>query len=151
MIESGDSSIKRSIEERGFVVLHPKGRSMRPFIKENDTVVVKRCEKIPSTGDCVVFERADGRIVLHRVVKVSDRGVLTRGDFERFYDAPILFSQILGVVTEIRSNNKTVSVSDQRYIKRYERWNGKGRSFRLFFYRFFVRASGFLKRIIGIK
>ena len=147
MSEFSDVSIESVIEEKGFVVAHPIGLSMRPFIKRGDTVVIKKYDGNLSVGDCVLFKGKGDKLVLHRVVKIKGETVLTRGDFEKHYDPPFTTASVLGVLTEFYSGEKPVSVSDQKYIKRYLKWNGRGRAIRLFFYRGIVLTGGLIKRV----
>ena len=142
------TSIEEVIEKRGFIATHPIGASMRPFIKAGDTVILKKFDGNLSEGDCVLFFKSDGKAVLHRVVFVGEEEILTRGDFEKSCDEPIKRSQIVGVLTEYVTNKKTISVGDERYVKKYRRWNGRGRKVRLFFYRGVVRTGSFVKRCL---
>ena len=55
--------------------------------------------------------------------------------------------QVLAVLTEYYRGKKHILVSDPKYIKKTKRWNGKGRKFRLFFYRKWVRFWHLVKRV----
>ena len=155
MNSSGEFPIKAVICEKGGIAVHPTGWSMKPFIKDGDTVVLKKSDEKIKVGDCVLFERSDGKKILHRVYETDGEIVVTRGDFETRCDEPISVSQILGVMTEYYSDDKMVSAADKEYIKKYRRWNGRGRSLRLFFYRGAVitiaKFKSFLKKIFKKK
>ncbi|MDA8239679.1 MAG: S24/S26 family peptidase [Nitrospiraceae bacterium] len=55
------------------------GSSMSPFIKDGDTVVVQPAQSL-HIGDTTLCKAPEGRLILHRVVKVTTSGVVTRGD-----------------------------------------------------------------------
>ena len=46
-----------------------KGNSMVPFLREGDTVYLNSLTNEPKRGDVVLFRRADGSFVLHRIAK----------------------------------------------------------------------------------
>ena len=148
MIDQSGLPIEEVLNEKGFIAAHPIGFSMRPFLRADDTVVLVKTDGNVKVWDSVLFKRDDGVFVLHRVIKVSESAVLTRGDFELNFDAPIKKEQVLAVLTEYYRGKKHVSVSDPKYIKKTKRWNGKGRKFRLFFYRKWVRLCHLGKRAV---
>ena len=147
MIDNRETGFKESViedvlNEKGFVVAHPKGWSMRPFLRADDTIVlVKTRGEDVKVWDCVLFTRTDGVKVLHRAIKISADKILTRGDYEKNFDAPVPKENVLAVMTEYYRGKKHVSVSDPSYIKKTKRWNGRGRKIRLFFYRSFIKIA----------
>ena len=154
MNSSGEFPIKAVICEKGGIAVHPTGWSMKPFIKDGDTVVLKKSDEKIKVGDCVLFERSDGKKILHRVYETDGEIVVTRGDFETRCDEPISVSQMHFTAARLREDG-AVSAADKEYIKKYRRWNGRGRSLRLFFYRGAVitiaKFKSFLKKIFKKK
>lgn len=146
MIDISGLPIEEVLNEKGFIAAHPIGFSMRPFLRAHDTVILFKIGEKIEPWDCVLFKREDGVLVLHRVIKVSDKTILTRGDFEINFDAPVKRENVLAVMTEYYRGEEHVSVSDPEYVKKTKRWNGKGRKFRLFFYRKWVRLCHLMKR-----
>lgn len=147
MIDEKDSAIEDVLNEKGFVAAHPKGWSMRPFLREGDTVFLFKTDgNDVKEWDCVLFTRSDGVKVLHRAIKILPDRIITRGDYEKHFDAPVPKSKVLAVMREYYRGDKPVSVSDPKYIKRTRRWNGKGRSFRLFCYRTYAKAADLFLR-----
>jgi hypothetical protein len=55
----------------------------------------------PGLGD-VTLVPAGGRLVAHRVVRVVDGVLITKGDAEPFADAPVGAAEAIGVVRSIR-------------------------------------------------
>ncbi|HEY7525511.1 MAG TPA: signal peptidase I [Candidatus Limnocylindria bacterium] len=76
----------------GFLALFALGRftpyealvvrsgSMAPTIATGSVTIVDRAAQTPEVGDIVSFRTADGSLVTHRVVGITDAGFLTRGD-----------------------------------------------------------------------
>ena len=62
--------------------------SMEPEISVNDMVIVKEMDEY-DTGDVIMF-RKDGSLVTHRIVQVTDLGLLTRGDANNTLDEGVL-------------------------------------------------------------
>ena len=148
MIDGIDLHIEDVLKEKGFVAAHPKGISMRPFLKENDTIILKTIEGEIKVGDPILFRRADGTLILHRVVAINGDRLLTRGDFEKFYDAPITRADVLAKLTEYYSGKKHVFTDEPKYVRKIERWNGKGRKRRVAFRRALRRLFSLPKRAI---
>jgi len=54
------------------------GTSMHPFIKHGDTVIIQPAVSL-KIGD-VVLARNQQRLILHRIIRITGDGVITRGD-----------------------------------------------------------------------
>ncbi len=75
------------------------GNSMFPDIKNGDCVLVAPLLS-PECGDVVVYERS-GELVVHRVVKVLNGSVVTKGDNLSEVDGKTDMDKIRGVVVMI--------------------------------------------------
>ncbi len=71
-------TINKIIEIKGFAIVNVYGISMFPTIKENEKVVVNKCDEI-SIDDIVVFKYFS-RILVHRVVKIEKNLLVIKGD-----------------------------------------------------------------------
>ena len=70
--------------------------SMEPEISIGDLLIISE-RKSYEVGDVVVYQ--DGKIaVTHRIVSISENGVITRGDANNTEDEPITLEQIKGEV-----------------------------------------------------
>lgn len=75
-----------------------KGISMRPFLRDGDTVYLDPLTKPVKPGDIVLFLRPNGHYVLHRVYRVyPDGGMLFLGDSE-LYPEPVTGAQLRAIV-----------------------------------------------------
>ena len=77
------------------------GRSMTPFlIDRRDTVYLSRLERPARRGDILLYQRAGGQYVLHRVWKVEKDGTFTMvGDAQTELEHGIREDQIIAIVT----------------------------------------------------
>ena len=119
------------------------GVSMEPLIRKNrDTITILPVEDEIRIGDIVLFRRADGAYVVHRVFRISGDTVVTLGDNCENPDPPIARAQILGKVKRIRRGSRTIE-TDSASQKRYGRNRLKLFPIRrrLFHYRFVIRKN----------
>ncbi len=91
---------------------------MLPLLRQNRddfTVRAVRHDEIPAKGDVVLFKDELGRYILHRVIRVDETTVTTRGDNCRKADKPIDSSWILGIMTGYTRNGHEHNVTDTGY------------------------------------
>lgn len=101
------------------------GSSMEPLIRyKKDPVTIIPIYRDPMIGDIVLFRRADGAFVAHRVFQVSSQSVITWGDNCIFPDKPIDKDDVLGLL-----------VSTKRFGRRILLDTEKQRSFGVFWMR----------------
>ena len=86
-------------QKEGMVVF---GASMLPVLKPGDIITI---EKIGSKNICkgqvIVFETGQGKLIIHRVVKVSGNTLITAGDNADELDEPIRICDVMGIVREV--------------------------------------------------
>ncbi len=95
------------------------GNSMWPLLHSDDKVLIKSSKQY-FCGDLLLFD--DGKqLIVHRLVKVErDNKYIAKGDNRRHVDATISAEQILGRVTAIIRNGKTIPIRPKRqYISQY--------------------------------
>lgn len=116
--------IKTSIAENGVFSLTVTGTSMTPTLySKRDIVhlVSTKC-KTPEKYDIVLFKRADGTIILHRIIKkLSDSKFLINGDSQVWTEV-IKSSQIIAVAKSYSRNNKTVICGTTGYNIKSALW-----------------------------
>ena len=96
--------------------------SMEPTLKINDFVVVKYPNEI-KVNDIISYKQDNlNQEVMHRVVKITDDIVITKGDANNTEDQPILRDQITGVyIGKIKylGKSKTI-ISSKEYKSRID-------------------------------
>lgn len=109
------SSIEEELERKGKIVYSNRGRSMYPLIRQNSDLVI--IEKRPADSlrkrDAILF-KSDGKFILHRIVRVTESGFITRGD-NNIAEETVGRDQVLGLLTGVIRGDRTVSSDSARY------------------------------------
>ncbi len=71
------------------------GSSMSPFIKHGDNVEIQPGKSL-RVGDIAFLRNWEGRLVLHRVIKITGHGIITRGDAVEGDDGFTPFEDVMG-------------------------------------------------------
>lgn len=91
------------------------GNSMCPFLHPGDMVYLDRLTGVPQKGDILLFVRANGRYVLHRVAKRNrDGSLLMVGDNQRELE-PVPADRVRAKVSYARCGGKTVAPGTFRW------------------------------------
>ncbi len=116
--------IEETIKAGGCVPLVVTGNSMNPFLKDGkDTVWLKACtESDYKRGKILLFRRADGKIVLHRVRKALPSGELVMNGDAQYWCENIKKEQAIAVVAFIETNGKKKFCNSMTYKIRTEVW-----------------------------
>ena len=90
-----------------------KGRSMHPFIKKNDVVIVKPIKfKETRVGDIIAYRReaSDDTLTVHRMIKKKREYIVTKGDASRHGDVPIYPGNVCGKVISLERKDKVIDL-----------------------------------------
>lgn len=101
----------RAVHEKGAVFrFKAAGLSMTPSICNNDVITISPLEKIPPfVGEVVAFRHPrTGRLLIHRVVRKNQGTFFIRGDSLRYTDSYIPRENILGVVTAVERQGRSL-------------------------------------------
>lgn len=103
--------IKETLQKTGSVRFRVVSNSMLPLIKNGDWIEVVMIHEISSLkiGDIILFRRPSD-FLLHRVVKMSEDLIWTKGDRNRTIDDPINRSDVLAKLTKIQKNNTWIDM-----------------------------------------
>jgi signal peptidase I len=99
-----------------------KGQSMFPMIREGDKVRLGKInhKKDFNIGRIVMFMK-DNTFIAHRIVrryKIENKQyIITKGDNNIFFDEPVLLSSVIGIIKEIKRNNKVIYFFDNKFDK----------------------------------
>jgi len=99
-----EAAVELLSEAGGTARLTVSGYSMAPLLRPGDVVVVRLGQVRPRLGDLVVRRQSDA-LVVHRVIKLAGRQVITKGDATIFPDPPATPAELLGVVTSIEGTS----------------------------------------------
>lgn len=113
--------------DEGYEISLPvSGGSMMPFfIHDRDTVILKKPEKPLKRGDVVLFSRASGILIMHRILFKKKRNFYIAGDAQNFFEGPVAEEQIHAIaIKRIRDGKKTTSLKSLkfRFLSSIWRW-----------------------------
>ena len=130
------------------VPLH--GSSMEPLIRYmKDPVTIIPLKREPLVGDIVLFRRADGAHVVHRVYRVTPDRVITWGDNCAGPDAPLKREDVLGLVTAMQRHGRRYPLDTEAQRRYGLRWMRKHRRVWMAYRRMRGKAGRVVKRLVG--
>lgn len=89
-------SYEQALEKNGYFAGPPVGTSMLPLLRQReDVVVIRPCETVRLL-DVILYRRADGTTVLHRVVGLRRDSYVLRGDNQVVNEYGVTDEQIIG-------------------------------------------------------
>ena len=110
------STFEEEIEKSGKIIYTNVGDSMMPFIKQGrDVFVISRAEGRLKRYDVPLYKRDSGQYVLHRILKVRENDYVICGDNRWNKEYGITDHHIIGVLTGVIRNGKTISVNNKNY------------------------------------
>ena len=122
------------LDRGGLLRFQAHGRSMHPFIKNGDIILVEpRNGNSVGIGDIIFYRRPDGSSAAHRLVKITGKKdgliLITKGDALRFVDPPVTSGQVMGRVINIEGNGRTLKLNGWPggIFGRLIAWTARGR------------------------
>lgn len=116
-------TFEQILDRDGSLVYKTRGISMLPLLRQDrDLVVIKKKTDEPLKRFDVALYKRDEKYVLHRVIHVKDGRYDIRGDNTfRIEDVPE--EAVLGVLTEINRNGKSIKADNPSYMRYVRFWN----------------------------
>ena len=116
------TSLEAELAQNGMLVYANVGVSMRPLLRQGKDLMVIR-KKLPQERckkyGAVLFKRANGQYVLHRVLQVRAQDYVICGDNCIGREYGITDEQILGVMTQVvRGGRKQRVIKDTDFLYR---------------------------------
>lgn len=110
------SSFEQELNEKGVLVYTNVGDSMLPLIRQNrDLIIIKKHQGRLKKYDVPLYKRDSGQYVLHRVLKVRRNDYVLCGDNRCNKEYGISDKHIIGVLTAVKRNGRTINVTDRKY------------------------------------
>lgn len=107
--------MKEKLDAGGEVIFKPRGVSMRPLIRQGVDSVALILPKRPQKGDIVLYRRANGQFVLHRIVGKAGRGFVMCGDNQCELERGITERMMIGVVKRIARGGRQIMCTSLLY------------------------------------
>lgn len=83
----------------GYSIFNIATGSMEPAISKEDIIIVKKQDEY-SVGDIITFSK-DNDFITHRIIKIRDGSITTKGDANNASDVAITKDSVLGKVIKI--------------------------------------------------
>lgn len=109
-------TLLEQLNQAGVVIHTNKGTSMMPLLRENRDLMVigQKGAGVLRKYDAVLFIRPNGEYVMHRILRIDSDGYWIVGD-NCISGEKVKEEQIVGVLTEIVRDGKTIKVTDRGY------------------------------------
>ena len=140
---------KKELIKNNVLAFVPRGNSMWPTLKhKGQSVIVQAKSERLKQFDVALYVRGQNNFVLHRVLEVLPDGYIMCGD-SQFDLEKVLEEQIFGVMIGFYRGKKYIDCTDQKYLKKVERWyeRKKWRKIRIKIFFFTNRVKNKLKRM----
>ena len=110
------STFEEEIARTGKLIYPNVGDSMMPLIREKrDLLMIEKVSGRLRKYDVPLYKRDSGQYVLHRILKVRKNDYVICGDNRWQKEYGITDRHIIGVLTGIIRDGKTISVTDWKY------------------------------------
>ncbi len=136
----------KALEISDEVSILTSGISMRPMLREHkDIVIIERVKRKLKKNDVPLYRRANcDKLVLHRIIKVTDNGYVIRGDNLFVNEYEVTDEDIVGVLKAFYRNGKYYDCATSKAYHTYIILNRMGYPFR---YLWRMKLKPFLYRI----
>lgn len=105
--------IRAVLEKGGAFPFYPQGTSMEPAIcAGRDMVVLSPLPGQLKKYQIVLYKRDNGAFVLHRIIHINDSSFTMRGDHQFLSEPGIRREQMIGIVTELVRDGRTIHIND---------------------------------------
>ena len=117
------STFEELLEKDGRLVYRIRGVSMMPLLRQKrDLVVIEPAKGRLKKYDTALYRRGRS-YVLHRVIGVTEKGYLIRGD-NTYTIEKVPEGDVIGVLTQFSRGGKSHSVTEKGYLLYVRLWDG---------------------------
>lgn len=101
---------KNDIKIFGYSAFVIVSGSMEPTINVDDLIIIKE-KNVYNENDIISYNSNNNSIITHRIIKIENNLLYTKGDNNNLEDEPIEFSQVVGaLVYKINGFGKIVTL-----------------------------------------
>ena len=117
------STYEEELSRHGRIIQRNVGVSMMPLLRQNrDVMIIERPSGRLKKYDCPLYKRADGKYVLHRILKVRENDYVICGDHCTKKEYGITDDNIIGVLTGVIRDGKVIKSDNRLYKIYYHLW-----------------------------
>lgn len=104
------------LEKDGYLIFTNVGYSMLPLLRQKKDIIEikKNSSERYKKYDVVLYKRGE-QYILHRILKVFPDRYVVAGDHNIFLDPPVTDDMILGVMTRVIRNGKSITPDNLWY------------------------------------
>ncbi len=114
------NNFEEALAENEIVVTGFSGTSMLPMLRSNrDRVVIQKVNRSLRCNDIPLYKRANGKLVLHRIVAVKPNGYIIRGDNLYRNEYNVTDNDIIGILKGFYRGDKLYDCSKSKGYKIY--------------------------------
>lgn len=107
-------NVREALSSDQNVTIPVSGNSMVPFlVNERDSVIIRNLDRHLKPGDIILYQRTNGRYILHRIIAIRHNKYITAGDHEDVVEKNIQLSQIIGYVVRVKRKGKWIDHTDR--------------------------------------
>lgn len=112
------------LDRKGQLIYRNIGNSMMPLLREKRDlfVIEKNSGSRYKKYDVVLYRRANGQYVLHRILRVRKEDYVMCGDHQYHREYGVEQEQILGGMTKVIRDGKTTGDKDLKYCIYVHLW-----------------------------
>ncbi|MBP5216202.1 MAG: hypothetical protein J6038_00015 [Bacilli bacterium] len=104
------TSFEKLLEEEGQLFFTNVGYSMYPLIRPREDVLhIVKTDSFQK-GDVALYKDAQGKYILHRILKIKKGMVTLAGDYNPFKDKKIPESCLLGILVDVTKKDGTKTI-----------------------------------------
>lgn len=135
------------LQSGGTVELTVSGNSMWPMLRHRSSRVRLAAVDVLQKGDLPLYQRADGKFVLHRVVGINRDTFICCGDNQWQLESDLTKDQMIAVVTHFARKDRWIGVESGLYRLYWKFWVAV-RPLRRLIFGGFNRIKQTLRRIL---
>lgn len=114
-IKMEKTTFEEILNKKGKLIYTNVGNSMFPLIQPRDLLVITKTDKPLKKFDIPLYKRDSGQYVLHRVIKVRKKDYVLCGDNRSYRETGITDRHVLGVLTAIIRDGKTLPIDAPQF------------------------------------
>ena len=108
--------IKAVISDGGAFRLYIKGTSMLPLLRQGKDSVMLISPGDLKKNDIILYKRANGAFVLHRIIKIKKSELYICGDNQFIIEKGIYPDSVIAKVNSFFRDDEEIKLSDGKYI-----------------------------------
>ena len=117
------STYEEELSKHGKIIHTNVGFSMMPLLRQHrDVMIIERPEGRLKKYDCPLYKTGSGKYILHRIIKVRENDYVICGDNCVTFERGVTDKQILGVLTGVIRDGKTITTDNKWYKLYYHLW-----------------------------